>query len=118
MHSIVAKTAVARWCRGMTCARPSLTSSPDTLPRMPAWVTSRQFETPEDGAFLSGAALTHLQVVVNCNEVPKVLLRERLALCAAEACVIHSGRMERAAELRDAVGFLLPDDSPGRATSD
>lgn len=99
----------------MTYARPSLTSSPDTLPRMPAWVTSGQSETAEDVAFLSGAALAHLHVVVNCDEVPKTLLRERLALRAAEACVTHSGRMERVGELRDAMYFLQPGDHPGPA---
>ena len=43
------------------------------------------------------------------------MLRERLALRAAEACVANSGRPERAGELRDAVAFLQPGDSPGPA---
>ncbi len=82
---------------------------------MPPWVTSGRAETPEDVAFLSGAALSHLHLVLSCNNVPQVLLRERLALRAAEACVTQSGRIERAAELRDAVGFLQPGDHPGPA---
>ncbi|MEP5729923.1 MAG: DUF1403 family protein [Sulfitobacter sp.] len=85
------------------------------LPRLPPWVTSARPETPEDVAFLSGAALSHLHLVSRQDEVPQTLLRARLALCAAEACLIHQGRPERVAELRDAVGFLQPGDSPGPA---
>lgn len=86
-----------------------------TLPKLPAWVTSGRAETPEDVAFLSGAALSHLHLVLGHDEVPQTLLRARFALRAAEACVALSGRSERAGELRDAVGFLQPGDSPGPA---
>lgn len=86
-----------------------------TLPRMPAWVTSARAETLEDVAFLSGAALSHLHVVLCRDDVPHALLRERLALRAAEACVAFSGRPERAADLRDAVHLLRPGDRPGPA---
>ncbi len=48
-------------------------------------------------------------------EVPQGLLRERLALRAAEASVAFSGRRERAAELRDAAHLLRPGDLPGPA---
>ena len=43
------------------------------------------------------------------------MLRNRLALRAAEACVAFSGRPERAGELRDAVHLLQPGDLPGPA---
>ena len=82
---------------------------------MPAWATSARAETLEDVAFLSGAALNYLHVVLNYNHVPQALLRERLALRAAEACVAFSGRPERAGELRDAVHLLRPLDLPGPA---
>lgn len=82
---------------------------------MPSWITSRRTETLEDVAFLSGAALSHLHLVLERPEVPQSLLRERLALRAAEACVAHSGRPERAGELRDAVHLLRPGDLPGPA---
>lgn len=85
------------------------------LPRMPAWVISERAETLENVAFLSGAALSHLHVVVGREDVPHALLRDRLALRAAEACVAFSGRPERAAELRDAVHLLRPGDLPGPA---
>lgn len=87
----------------------------DTLPRIPSWVTAGRPETPEDVAFLSGAALNHLHLVVGRADVPKPLLRARLALRAAEACVTHQGRSERAGQLRDAVTFLQPGDCPGPA---
>ncbi|WP_306154060.1 DUF1403 family protein [Roseovarius sp. MMSF_3281] len=99
----------------MTFARPDHISDLDTLPRMPAWVTSGRSETPEDVAFLSGAALNHLHLVLAREEVPKALLRARLTLRAAEACVAFSGRPERAGELRDAVHLLRPGDLPGPA---
>ncbi|KHQ50005.1 DUF1403 family protein [Mameliella alba] len=99
----------------MTFARPDHISDLDTLPRMPAWVTSTRAETIEDVAFLSGAALSHLHVVLGREDVPQALLRERLALRAAAACVAFSGRPEREAELRDAVHLLRPGDLPGPA---
>ncbi|GLT12444.1 DUF1403 family protein [Sulfitobacter porphyrae] len=99
----------------MTFARHGHIDDLDTLPRMPAWVTSPRAETLEDVAFLSGAALGHLHLVLGREEVPQTLLRERLALRAAEACVTLSGRSERAGELRDAVHLLRPGDLPGPA---
>ena len=99
----------------MTFARHDHCDDLDTLPRMPHWVTSARVETLEDVAFLSGAALAHLHLVFARDDVPHALLRERLALRAAEACVALSGRMERAGELRDAVHLLRPGDLPGPA---
>lgn len=99
----------------MTVARPDHSIDPDTLPRMPAWVISARVEAIEDVAFMSGAALSHLHLVLGRAEVPHALLRDRLALRAAEACVAFSGRPERAGELRDAVHLLRPGDLPGPA---
>jgi hypothetical protein len=82
---------------------------------MPFWVTSARSEAFEDVAFLSGAALSHLHLVLQCEDVPHALLRDRLALRAAETCVAFSGRTERAGQLRDAVHFLRPGDLPGPA---
>ena len=67
----------------MMFARPDHSSDLDMLPRMPTWVTSARPETLEDVAFLSGAALGHLHVVLGREDVPQALLRERLALRAA-----------------------------------
>ncbi len=99
----------------MTFARPDHSHDTVTLPRMPSWVTSARAQTPEDVAFLSGAALAVLHLVVQRNAVPNPLLRARLALRAAEACVAISGRPERARDLRDAVHLLRPGDLPGPA---
>lgn len=99
----------------MTFARPDHISDLDTLPRIPPWVTSARAEALEDVAFLSGAALTHLHLVLSREEVPQALLRDRLALRAAEAGVEISGRPERAGDLRDAVHLLRLGDLPGPA---
>ncbi|MEO0712290.1 MAG: DUF1403 family protein [Pseudomonadota bacterium] len=99
----------------MTYQPNTISGDVTTLPKLPAWVTSGRAETPEDVAFLSGAALSHLHLVVRHEAAPQVLLRARLALRAAERCVVNTGRPERLAELRDAVGFLQPGDSPGPA---
>jgi hypothetical protein len=87
----------------------------DTLPRIPAWVTSKRAETLEDIAFMSGSALSSLHGVFAREEVPHALLRDRLAMRAAEVCVVFSGRPERAEALRDEACLLRPGDLPGPA---
>lgn len=87
----------------------------ETLPLMPPWVTSGRAQADEDVAFMSGAALSHLHLVLGTAQVPQALLRARLALLAAEACVTLSGRSERAGELRDEVQLLRAGDQPGPA---
>lgn len=96
----------------MTFARPDHIGDLDTLPRMPAWVTSARSEALEDVAFLSGAALKLLHLVLGREDVPHALMRDRLALSATEACVTFSGRPERARELRDLLHLLRPGDLP------
>ena len=100
---------------GMTYQPATILDDRNTIPQLPTWVTSARAEPLENVAFLSGAALSHLHLVLGRDEVPQALLRERLALRAAEACVTFSGRPERAAELRDAMAFLQPGDQPGPA---
>lgn len=86
-----------------------------TLSHMPSWVTSERVQTLENEAFLSGAALATLHLVLGRQDMPLTLLRARLALIAAEACVAFTGRLERAGDLRDAVHLLRPGDLPGPA---
>lgn len=99
----------------MTYQPATISDDLNTLPHLPRWVTTSPSETPEDVVFFSGAALSHLHLVLSRDEVPQTLLRARLALRAAEVCVAHLGRPERSADLRDAVEFLQPGDSPGPA---
>ena len=94
----------------MTFAPPNLTGTLEPQPGMPAWIRGARLETLEDAAFSSGAVLSHLHLVLGREAVPQALLRDRLALRAAEACVAYSGRPERAAELRDAIHLLRPGD--------
>jgi len=99
----------------MEFAPPEHISPLDTLPRMPDWITSARPESLEDVAVFSGAALSYLHLALSRQAMPHTLLRDRLALRAAEACVAFSGRPERAGHLRDAVHLLRPGDLPGPA---
>ncbi|WP_306114942.1 MULTISPECIES: DUF1403 family protein [unclassified Roseovarius] len=99
----------------MTYQPATISNGLTNLPHLPDWVTSGRAETPETVAFLSGAALSHLHLVVARQDVPQSLFRERLALRAADACVTRLGRPERAGDLRDTVAFLQPGDNPGPA---
>ncbi|WP_299968026.1 DUF1403 family protein [uncultured Roseobacter sp.] len=85
------------------------------IPPVPSWIATGKARTAEDAAFASGAALSHLHRVLTRAELPGALLRARLALRAAEVCVTHTGRSERAPALRDATAFLEPGDQPGPA---
>lgn len=90
-------------------------SFPDNLPRMPGWVVGARGQTLEGAAFMSGAALATLHQALADPNVPLPLLRARLGLRAAEACVRIIGRRESQADLRDEVIFLRPGDRPGPA---
>jgi hypothetical protein len=94
--------------------RESLTDQ-NRIPFLPSWVTSARAEAPEYVSFLSGAALLHLHHAISLDEVPMNLVRDRLALRAAEVTVAFAGRHETATELRDAVHFLEPGNLPGPA---
>lgn len=99
----------------MTVTHLNHASDIDTLPRLPSWVTQARAEEAEDVAFFSGAALSHLHLILQHPNVPKALILQRLALRAAEACLVMAGRPERLGELRDGVYFLRNGDLPGPA---
>ena len=87
-------------------------------PQLPAWLRVPRAGAPgtlEEIAFLSGAALSHLHLRLASDALPRALLRDRLALSAAEASLVFSGRRERVGALRDAMCFLRPGDLPGPA---
>lgn len=87
----------------------------EQMSRVPGWAATLPANSPEDAAFSSGAALVHLHHMLVRRDVPHDLLRARLALRAAEAGLILSGRSARTSDLRDMIHFLQPGDRPGPA---
>ncbi|CUK27453.1 hypothetical protein TA5114_03281 [Cognatishimia activa] len=87
----------------------------ETIHQIPSWVTAGAAKSAEDVAFLSGAALSHLHLVFKRTDVPQALVRDRMALRAAEVRAAQSGRSERAGDLRDALAFLEDGDPAGPA---
>ncbi len=85
------------------------------LPPLPVRVASGRIQHLEDAAFLSGVAVSCLDRLLRQPDMPHALLRDRLALRAAERCMQISGRPERAGALRDEVLLLRPGDLPGPA---
>lgn len=83
----------------------------------PPWSRPSASDELETLVFRAGAALSTLHPLVarTREDVPGALLRDRLALAAAEACARLSGRPERAADLRDEIHLARPGDRPGPA---
>ena len=88
-----------------------------TIQLLPRWITLPQDETPETVAFLSGAALATLDVVLRGpgGTLSRALLRDRMALEAAVACLKLEGRIETASDIRDAVCLARAGDALGPA---
>mgnify|MGYP001819926349 CR=1 FL=1 len=63
MRYLLAISAALRYDSTMTFARDTRISDPEKIPGMPAWITPARPATLEDVAFLSGAAVNHLQLV-------------------------------------------------------
>lgn len=80
---------------------------------LPAWLRAYERSNPEGQAFAAGAALAHLQFYLaqQGSALPQDLLRDRLGLAAAVACLSIEGRPSSEAELRDAV-LLTPAGDP------
>ena len=87
----------------------------ETLPKLPAWVTSRRAETLETVAFRSGAALMVLDGLVSDKRhgVPVKLLANRSALNAATATSRLEGRLAREPDIRDAFHLTPPGEARG-----
>lgn len=96
-------------------------ASPEThptyLPPLPSWVTQNHDKTPDLEPFLAGASLAMLHMLLaDPSEVlPAELLRNRLALRAAEACLKLEGRRDSEVVLRDAYYLTRPGDALGPA---
>ncbi len=99
----------------MTYQPTALTDDLSTLPKLPAWVTSRRAETLDTVGFRSGAALAVLDAVVTNprHVVPVKLLANRLALTAATATSKLEGRLAREADIRDAYHLTPPGEARG-----
>ncbi len=98
---------------------PASTVKPDLscLSPIPSWVTRNNGKTSETGPFLSGASLAMLHMVLTdpAEVLPAKLLRNRMALRAAEACLKLEGRRESEADIRDAYYLVRVGDAFGPA---
>jgi hypothetical protein len=94
----------------MKAAAKSITSDTQTIHMLPRWVTSVSDQDTESVAFTSGAALAMLDVVLRdpSGTLPGALLRDRMALEAAVACLKLENRRETASDIRDAVCLARP----------
>ncbi|OAN69128.1 hypothetical protein A8B82_22875 [Sulfitobacter sp. EhC04] len=99
----------------MTYQRTTLSGDQNSLPKLPAWVTSQSGETLETVAFRSGVALTILDQLVSdpSRGVPVKLLANRLALTAASATSKLEGRLAREVDIRDAYHLTPPGEMRG-----
>lgn len=90
----------------------------DTLPKpiLPAWIMdTSEAETLVEAGFAAGSALTLLHTVLNDTilSVSSGLLRNRLALRAAQSCCKIEGRTVSEADLRDVFLLTAPGDTRG-----
>jgi len=99
----------------MTYQPAAISDDQNTLPKLPAWVTSARAETLETVAFRSGAVLTVLDALVSDprHGVPVKLLANLLALKAATATSKLEGRLAREADIRDAYHLTPPGEARG-----
>ncbi len=94
-----------------------LETHPIYLPPLPSWVTQNHGKTLAIETFLSGASLAMLHMVLAdpTGILPAELLRNRLALRAAAACLKLEGRRESEADIRDAYYLAKAGDEKGPA---
>ena len=84
---------------------------------LPRWISHSRGETPDSVAFTSGAALAMLDVVLRDpgGTLPSALLRDRMALEAAVACLRLENRRETATDIRDSVCLARAGEALGPA---
>ncbi|MHA6646349.1 DUF1403 family protein [Mesorhizobium sp. A623] len=91
-------------------------STPAVVRLIPAWVVPRgAVASDTEAAFMAGAALTTLDMLVRSDPAWAGAWRHRLALKCAAAAVRLAGRNEDEAALRDAWVLRQPGDAPGPA---
>ena len=92
---------------------PAISSLPTAFP---AWARAQNPpDTDAEAGFLAGAALARLDALVREGPSWAGVWRQRLALRAAAASVLRSGRNEDEAALRDAFHLTRPGADPGPA---
>lgn len=99
-----------------TAANPALGDT-QTIHMLPRWVTSAQSQGSDSVVFTSGAALAMFDVVLHdpSGTLPSALLRDRMALDAAVACLKLEGRNETTSNIRDAVCLARSGEALGPA---
>jgi hypothetical protein len=92
-----------------TAAQPAFDDT-QTIHMLPRWVTSAQGQDTDSVVFTSGAALAVLDMVLRDRggTLPGALLRDRMALDAAVACLKLENRRETPSDIRDAVCLARP----------
>jgi hypothetical protein len=97
-------------------AKPALGDT-QTIHMLPRWVTSAQGEATDTVAFTSGAALAMLHMVLRDpnGTLSGALLRDRLALEAAVACLKLENRRETTSDIRDEVCLARSGEAMGPA---
>jgi len=97
-------------------AKPALRDT-QTIHMLPRWVTSARGQDTDTVAFTSGAALAMLDLVLRGSDgtLPGALLRARLALSAAVACLKLENRNETTSDIRDAVCLARAGEALGPA---
>lgn len=102
--------------RMKNAAKPDLGDS-QIIHMLPRWVTSASSQDIDSVAFTSGAALAMLDVVLrdSSGTLPSALLRDRMAMDAAVACLKLENRRETTSDIRDEVCLALAKDALGPA---
>ena len=104
----------------MKLSAKSILDDHQILNLLPRWVTSAQSQGTDSVAFASGAALALLDVVLRdpAGTLPGALMRDRMAMEAAVACLKLVNRSENTSDIRDAVCLARAGDALGPAGAD
>lgn len=96
----------------MTYQAHAISDDQSTLANLPSWVTVHSGETTKNVAFLSGAlfAMLDMSLQQSGESIPKILLKNTLAMKAAVSTSKLEGRMSREADIRDAYHLTPPND--------
>jgi len=110
-------SAVTIYATSMKTATKPALGDTQIIHMLPRWVTTASGQGTDSVAFTSGAALAMLDVVLRDpgGTLPGTLLRDRMAVDAAVACLKLENRHETASDIRDAVCLARAGDALGPA---